>query len=55
MVLVAGGRRSLATQLMRRAMDELASATLIPVLDATPMAAPSIAGSASRIPWAFIA
>ena len=29
-------RRGLATQLMRRAMDELASAGLVPVLDATP-------------------
>ena len=38
MVLVAGEyrRRGLATQLMRRAMDELASAGLVPVLDATP-------------------
>jgi GNAT superfamily N-acetyltransferase len=38
MVLVAGEyrRRGLATQLMRRAMDELASARLVPVLDATP-------------------
>jgi GNAT superfamily N-acetyltransferase len=38
MVLVAGEyrRRGLATQLMRRAMDELASAGLLPVLDATP-------------------
>jgi|EndMetStandDraft_8_1072994.scaffolds.fasta_scaffold88317_2 GNAT superfamily N-acetyltransferase len=38
MVLVAGEyrRRGLATQLMRRAMDELAAAGLIPALDATP-------------------
>jgi GNAT superfamily N-acetyltransferase len=38
MVLVAGEyrRRGLATQLMRRAMDALASAGLVPVLDATP-------------------
>jgi GNAT superfamily N-acetyltransferase len=38
MVLVAGEyrRRGLATQLMRRAMDELAAARLVPVLDATP-------------------
>ncbi|HEY6992265.1 MAG TPA: GNAT family N-acetyltransferase [Xanthobacteraceae bacterium] len=38
MVLVAGEyrRRGLATQLMRRAMDELAAAGLVPVLDATP-------------------
>jgi GNAT superfamily N-acetyltransferase len=38
MVLVAGEyrRRGLATQLMRRAMDDLAAANLLPVLDATP-------------------
>jgi GNAT superfamily N-acetyltransferase len=38
MVLVAGEyrRRGLATQLMRRAMDELAAARLVPALDATP-------------------
>jgi ribosomal protein S18 acetylase RimI-like enzyme len=38
MVLVAGEyrRRGLATQLMRLAMEELASAGLVPVLDATP-------------------
>lgn len=38
MVLVAGEyrRRGLATQLMHRAMDELAAARLVPVLDATP-------------------
>jgi ribosomal protein S18 acetylase RimI-like enzyme len=38
MVLVAGEyrRRGLATQLMRRAMDELAAAGLVAVLDATP-------------------
>jgi GNAT superfamily N-acetyltransferase len=38
MVLVAGlyRRRGLATLLMRRAMDELAAARLVPVLDATP-------------------
>jgi GNAT superfamily N-acetyltransferase len=38
MVLVAGEyrRRGLATQLMRRAMDELAAAGLVPALDATP-------------------
>jgi GNAT superfamily N-acetyltransferase len=38
MVLVAGEyrRRGLATRLMRRAMDELAAAGLVPVLDATP-------------------
>jgi GNAT superfamily N-acetyltransferase len=38
MVLVAGEyrRQGLATQLMRRAMDELAAARLIPALDATP-------------------
>jgi GNAT superfamily N-acetyltransferase len=38
MVLVAGEyrRQGLATQLMRRAMDELAAAGLVPVLDATP-------------------
>jgi GNAT superfamily N-acetyltransferase len=38
MVLVAGEyrRRGLATRLMRRAMDELAAAGLVPALDATP-------------------
>ena len=38
MVLVAGDyrRRGLATQLMRRAMDDLVAASLVPVLDATP-------------------
>ena len=38
MVLVAGAyrRRGLATLLMRRAMDELSAARLVPVLDATP-------------------
>ena len=38
MVLVAGAyrRRGLATLLMRRAMDDLAAAHLVPVLDATP-------------------
>jgi GNAT superfamily N-acetyltransferase len=38
MVLVAGPyrRRGVATLLMRRAMDELAAAGLVPVLDATP-------------------
>jgi len=38
MVLVTGAfrRRGLATQLLRRAMDELAAAALVPVLDATP-------------------
>jgi GNAT superfamily N-acetyltransferase len=38
MVLVAGEyrRRGLATQLMRRAMDELSAAGLVPALDATP-------------------
>jgi GNAT superfamily N-acetyltransferase len=38
MVLVAGEyrRRGVATKLMRQAMDELAAATLVPVLDATP-------------------
>jgi GNAT superfamily N-acetyltransferase len=38
MVLVAGEyrRRGVATKLMRQAMDELAVATLVPVLDATP-------------------
>jgi GNAT superfamily N-acetyltransferase len=38
MVLVAGEyrRRGLATQLMRRALDDLATASLVPVLDATP-------------------
>jgi GNAT superfamily N-acetyltransferase len=38
MVLVAGEyrRRGLATQLMRRAMDELAAASVVPALDATP-------------------
>lgn len=38
MVLVAGTyrRRGLATLLMRRAMDDLAAAHLVPVLDATP-------------------
>src|SRR5262245_36338049 len=38
MVLVAGEyrRHGLATQLMRRAMDELADASLVPALDATP-------------------
>jgi GNAT superfamily N-acetyltransferase len=38
MVLVAGEyrRRGLATQLMRRAMEDLATAGLVPVLDATP-------------------
>lgn len=38
MVLVAGEyrRRGLATQLMRRAIDDLAAAGLVPVLDATP-------------------
>jgi GNAT superfamily N-acetyltransferase len=38
MVLVAGPyrRRGLATLLMRRAMDELSAARLVPVLDATP-------------------
>jgi predicted N-acetyltransferase YhbS len=38
MVLVTGAfrRRGLATQLLRRAMDELAAAGLVPVLDATP-------------------
>ena len=38
MVLVAGEyrRQGLATQLMRRAMDELSAAGLVPVLDATP-------------------
>jgi len=38
MVLVAGEfrRRGLATLLMRRAMDELAASSLVPVLDATP-------------------
>jgi GNAT superfamily N-acetyltransferase len=38
MVLVAGEyrRRGVATKLMRQAMDELAAAKLVPVLDATP-------------------
>jgi GNAT superfamily N-acetyltransferase len=38
MVLVAGEyrRRGVATKLMRQAMDELAAARLVPVLDATP-------------------
>jgi GNAT superfamily N-acetyltransferase len=38
MVLVAGAwrRRGLATRLMRRATDDLATARLVPVLDATP-------------------
>src|SRR5262249_11295498 len=38
MVLVAGEyrRQGLATQLMRRAMDELSATGLVPVLDATP-------------------
>src|SRR5207344_1872372 len=38
MVLVAGDyrRRGLATRLMRRAMDDLAAAGLVAVLDATP-------------------
>src|SRR5262245_63126564 len=38
MVLVAGEyrRQGLATQLMRRAKEELASAGLVPALDATP-------------------
>jgi len=38
MVLVAGDyrRRGLATRLMRRALDDLAAAGLVPVLDATP-------------------
>jgi len=38
MVLVTGAyrRRGLATQLLRRAMDELDAADLVPVLDATP-------------------
>src|SRR5271166_2565411 len=38
MVLVAGAyqRRGLATLLMRRAMDDLSAACLVPVLDATP-------------------
>lgn len=38
MVLVAGEyrRRGLATQLMRRAMDDLTAAGLVPILDATP-------------------
>ena len=38
MVLVAGEyrRQGLATQLLRRAMDELAAAGLVPLLDATP-------------------
>ena len=38
MVLVAGEyrRRGLATSLLRQAMDELAAARLVPVLDATP-------------------
>jgi GNAT superfamily N-acetyltransferase len=38
MVLVAGSyrRRGLATLLMRRAMDDLSEARLVPVLDATP-------------------
>ncbi len=38
MVLVAGDyrRRGLATRLMRRAIDDLAAAGLVPVLDATP-------------------
>jgi len=38
MVLVAGEyrRRGLATQLMRRAMEELAAAGVVPALDATP-------------------
>jgi ribosomal protein S18 acetylase RimI-like enzyme len=38
MVLVAGEyrRRGLATRLVRRAMDDLAAAGLVPVLDATP-------------------
>jgi GNAT superfamily N-acetyltransferase len=38
MVLVAGEyrRRGLATQLMRRAVDDLTAARLVPILDATP-------------------
>jgi GNAT superfamily N-acetyltransferase len=38
MVLVAGDyrRRGVATKLMRQAMDEIAAARLVPVLDATP-------------------
>jgi GNAT superfamily N-acetyltransferase len=38
MVLVAGEyrRRGLATQLMRRAVDDLIAANLVPILDATP-------------------
>ena len=38
MVLVAGEyrRRGLATQLMRRAVDDLTAASLVPLLDATP-------------------
>jgi hypothetical protein len=55
MVLVKGDTvvRVLATQLMRRAMDELAREDRIPSSMPRPMGAPSIAGSALKTPGAL--
>jgi GNAT superfamily N-acetyltransferase len=55
MVLVAGPyrRRGLATLLMRRAMDELSAAHLVPVLDATPDGRPVYVALGFSDCWGF--
>ena len=55
MVLVAGPyrRRGLATLLMRRAMDELSAAHLVPVLDATPDGHPVYVALGFSDCWGF--
>ena len=55
MVLVAGQyrRRGLATLLMRRAMDDLSAARLVPVLDATPDGRPVYLALGFADCWGF--
>ena len=55
MVLVAGQyrRRGLATLLMRRAMDDLSAARLVPVLDATPDGRPVYLALGFTDCWGF--
>src|SRR5947209_8149221 len=55
MVLVAGPyrRRGLATSLLRRAMDDLAAARLVPVLDATPDGRPVYRALGFQDSWSF--
>jgi GNAT superfamily N-acetyltransferase len=55
MVLVAGEyrRRGVATMLMRRAMDDLAAAGLVPVLDATPDGHAVYQGLGFEDSWGF--